>query len=127
VDELIFTGNDQSLFDKFKRSMERNFAMTDFVKMKYFLGVEVTQTVRGIFINQQKYACEILRRFGTKHCNIVCNPMVPGNKPRKDETGKACDSTNYKQMVGCLMYLLATRPDLTFSMCLIVRFVERPT
>ncbi|GAU32260.1 hypothetical protein TSUD_53880 [Trifolium subterraneum] len=57
----------------------------------------------------------------------VCNPMVPGNKLKKDEAGKMCYSTNYKQMVGSLMYLLATRPDMTFSVCLVARFMERPT
>ncbi|PNX88119.1 putative copia-type protein [Trifolium pratense] len=53
--------------------------------------------------------------------------MVPSNKLKKDETGTTCDSTNYKQMVGCLMYLLASRPDLAFSVCLVARFMERPT
>ncbi|CAJ2632965.1 unnamed protein product [Trifolium pratense] len=127
VDDLIFTGNDQNLFDKFKTSMERNFAMTDLGKMRYFLGIEVKQTKEGIFMFQQKYACEVLKRFNMESCNSVCNPIVPGNKLKKDEDGIACDSTSYKQMVGCLMYLLATRPDLAFSVCLVARFMERPT
>jgi hypothetical protein len=127
VDDLIFTGNDQKLFDNFKISMEKNFAMTDLGRMRYFLGIEVKQTKEGIFMHQQKYACEILNRFNMENCNNVCNPIVSGNKLKKDETGIACDSTNYKQMVGCLMYLLATRPDLAFLVCLVARFMERPT
>ncbi|PNY07935.1 copia-type polyprotein [Trifolium pratense] len=91
-----------------------NFAMTDLGRMRYFLGIEVKQTKEGIFMHQQKYACEILKRFNMENCNSVSNPTMPGNKLKKDETGIACDSTNYKQMVGCLMYLLATRPDLAF-------------
>ncbi|CAJ2655469.1 unnamed protein product [Trifolium pratense] len=62
-----------------------------------------------------------------ENCNSVCNPIVPGNKLKKDEDGITCNSTSYKQMVGCLMYLLATRPDLAFSVCLVARFMERPT
>ncbi|PNX84722.1 hypothetical protein L195_g040785 [Trifolium pratense] len=62
-----------------------------------------------------------------ENCNGVCNPILPGNKLKKDETGIACDSTNYKQMVGCIICLLATRPDLAFSVCLVARFMERPT
>ncbi|XP_045809810.1 uncharacterized mitochondrial protein AtMg00810-like [Trifolium pratense] len=127
VDDLIFTGNDQELFEKFKTSMEKNFAMTDLGKMRFFLGVEVKQTKEGIFMFQQKYASEILKRFKMENCNSVCNPIVPGNKLKKDENGTSCDATNYKQMVGCLMYLLATRPDLAFSVCLVARFMERPT
>ncbi|CAJ2663476.1 unnamed protein product [Trifolium pratense] len=127
VDDLIFTGNDQELFERFKTSMENNFAMTDLGKMRFFLGVEVKQTKEGIFMFQQKYASEILKRFKMENCNSVCNPIVPGNKLKKDENGIACDATNYKQMVGCLMYLLATRPDLAFSVCLVARFMERPT
>ncbi|GAU45713.1 hypothetical protein TSUD_400940 [Trifolium subterraneum] len=89
VDDLFFTGNDQRLFDKFKLSMEKNFAMTDLGRMRYFLGVEVRQDSNGIFIHQQKYAVEIMKRFGLNDCNSVCNPMVPGNKLKKDENGKA--------------------------------------
>jgi hypothetical protein len=64
VDDLIYTGNCEAMFEKFKHSMKKNFAMTDLGKMKYFLGVEVTQNDKGIFITQQKYAREILTRFG---------------------------------------------------------------
>ncbi|PNX67455.1 copia-type polyprotein, partial [Trifolium pratense] len=60
-------------------------------------------------------------------CNSLSNPKVPGSKLQKDETGQASNSTLYKQMVGCLMYLLATRPDLAFSVCLVARYMERPT
>ncbi|CAJ2662180.1 unnamed protein product [Trifolium pratense] len=127
VDDLIFTGNDEKLFAEFKSSMERNFAMTDLGKMRYFLGVEIKQDGNGIFLYQQKYAVEILQRFGMSDCNSVNNPIVPGSKLQKDETGQASNSTLYKQMVGCLMYLLATRPDLAFSVCLVARYMERPT
>ncbi|GAU44223.1 hypothetical protein TSUD_399870 [Trifolium subterraneum] len=77
-------------------------------KMRFFLGVEVKQLDCGIFINQQ-------------------NPIVPGNKLTKDESGKLVDATSFRQMTGCLMYLLASEPDLTFSVCLIARYMERPT
>jgi hypothetical protein len=127
VDDLIFTGNDQSMFDQFKKSMERNFAMTDLGRMRYFLGIEVKQEDSGIFIHQQKYAVEILKRFKMNECNSVCNPIVSGCRLKRDVEGKASDATAYKQMVGCLMYLLATRPDMAFSVCLVARYMERPT
>ena len=125
VDDLIYTGNCEELFEEFKSSMKKNFDMTDMGKMRYFLEVEVTQNEKGIFIHQQKYAREILSKFGMEDCNFVCNPIVPGNKLMKNEGGKYVDATNFKQIIGSLMYLLATRPDLGYSVCLIARFMEK--
>ncbi|GAU31303.1 hypothetical protein TSUD_315120 [Trifolium subterraneum] len=96
VDDLIVTGNNMNLINEFKMSMKKQFAMSDLGKMKFFLGVEVIQTDKGI-------------------------------KLVKDESRKACDAKTYKQMVGSLMYLLATRPDLAFDVCLVARFMDRPT
>jgi hypothetical protein len=101
--------------------------MTDLGRMKYFLGIEVIQSVDGIFIHQMKYASEILSKFGMESCNKVCSLIVPGCKLVRNESGKASDARHYKQIVGSLMYLLATRPDLTYSVCLVARFMERPT
>lgn len=127
VDDLIFTGNDEDMFKGFKESMKKEFDMTDLGKMKYFLGVEVVQNSDGIFIGQRKYAREVLERFGMKQCNSVYNPIVPGCKLSKDGSGAEIDATMYKKMVGSLMYLTATRPDLMYSVCLISRYMEKPT
>jgi hypothetical protein len=127
VDDLIYTENDVGLMIEFKESMKEKFAMTDLGKMKYFLGIEVTQCEQGIFIQQHKYGLEVLKRFGMEDCNKVCSPIVPGCKLVKNEVGKAANLTEYKQMIGCLMYMLATRPDMAFSVCLAARYMERPT
>jgi len=127
VDDLIYTVNDEAMFEKFKMSMRSKFAMFDLGKMRYFLGVEIKQLASGIFIYQQKYAQDILIRFGMESCNKVCTPIVPGNKLVKDEKGRNVNVTEFRQMIGCLMYLLATRLDLAFSVFLVVRYMERPT
>ncbi|GAU28453.1 hypothetical protein TSUD_55040 [Trifolium subterraneum] len=127
VDDLIYTGNDQTLMNEFKSSMKRKFAMTDLGKMRYFLGVEVNQTLEGIFMHHQKYANKILVRFGMESSNSVCSPIVPGCKLTKNENGKAAGATSYKHMVRCLMYLLASRPDLAYYVCLVARYMDRPT
>jgi hypothetical protein len=88
--------------------MEGKFVMTDLGKMRYFLGVEVKENDQGIIVNQSKYAGEILTRFGMENCNMVCSPIVTGSKLLKNVTGKTVDANNYREMVGCLMYLLAT-------------------
>jgi hypothetical protein len=127
VDDLIFTGNSESLFVKFKNSMKLEFDMTDLGKMKYFLGVEVLQNFDGIYISQKKYAKDVLERFGMEKSNSVKNPIVLGVKLMKDEEGAKVNATVYKQLVGSLMYLTATRPDLMYVVCLISRFMANPT
>jgi hypothetical protein len=92
VDDLICTGNDLTMVHNFKESMMKHFAMTDLGKMRYFLGVEVTQNEQGIFIQQCKYAEEILKRFGMENCNTVKSPIVTGCKLVKDEGGKPVDA-----------------------------------
>ncbi|CAL8176269.1 unnamed protein product [Prunus armeniaca] len=87
VDDLIFTGNDESMFAEFKRSMKLEFDMTDLRKMRYFLGIEVMQRTNGIFISQKKYALEVLEKFGMNKSNPVLNPIVPGCKLLRDEDG----------------------------------------
>ncbi|XP_024628101.1 secreted RxLR effector protein 161-like [Medicago truncatula] len=83
--------------------------------------------IRACSSVKAKYATEILARFGMEKCNMVCNPIVTGSKLMKDENGKVIDASKYMQMIGCLMYLLATRPDLAYSVCLVARYMERPT
>jgi len=127
VDDLIFTGNCERMFLSFKESMKRNFDMTDLGKMRYFLGVEVLQKEEGIYMCQRKFTRDILDRFGMKNNNGVSNPIVPGVKLSKKGGGAEVDITLYKQMIGSLMYLTVTRPDLMFAVCLASRYMSAPT
>ena len=85
------------------------------------------QNEEGIFISQKKYAHEVLERFGMLNSNSMKNPIVPGFRLSKNGGGAAVDATKFKQIIGSLMYLTAMRPDLMYSVCLISRFMERPT
>lgn len=127
VDDLIYTGDDVSMMREFKTSMEKEFDMTDLGKMRFFLGIEVLQTTEGIHISQSKYALEVLRRFEMENCNTVFSPMVPGSKLDMDEGGERVDDTFYKQIIGSLMYITTTRPDLQFAVSLLSRFMSKPT
>ena len=126
VDDLIFTGNDLKLCAEFKASMQSEFDMTDLGRMKYFLGVEIHQTEAGIFLCQGKYASEILARFGMGSCNAVNNPMVPGTKLSSQEKGEEIDSTEYKQLIGSLIYITTTRPDIMYAVSFLSRFMAAP-
>lgn len=127
VDDLIYTGSDEVMCRDFKRSMKREFEMTDLGKMKSFLGVEVSQTEAGVFTCQQKYANGVLERFGMRDSKMVTNPIVSRNKLCRDEKGRVVDVTSYKQMISSLMYLTSTRPNLMYAVCLPSRYMERST
>ncbi|XP_059670848.1 secreted RxLR effector protein 161-like [Cornus florida] len=127
VDDLIYTGNDSTMFADFKQSMMTEFDMTDLGLMHYFLGIEVAQTSIGIFISQKKYVQEILDRFQMGNCNSVATPVELGMKLSKNHEGKKVDSTLYKQIVESLMYLTTTRLDIMYGVSLISRYMEHPT
>ncbi|GJZ52061.1 retrovirus-related pol polyprotein from transposon TNT 1-94 [Tanacetum coccineum] len=87
----------------------------------------ISQSPRGIFINQSKYALESLKKYGMESSDPMDTPMVEKSKLDEDTQGKAVDPTHYRGMVGTLMYLTASRPDLTFVVCMCARYQAKPT
>ncbi|GJZ23299.1 hypothetical protein Tco_0560758 [Tanacetum coccineum] len=96
-------------------------------KISFFLGLQIFQNPRGIFINQSKYALESLKKYGFDSCDPVDTPMVEKSKLDEDKEGKAVDPLHYRGMIGTLLYLTASRPDLQFSICMCARYQARPT
>ncbi|GJU82992.1 putative ribonuclease H-like domain-containing protein [Tanacetum coccineum] len=90
-------------------------------------GLQISQSPRGIFINQSKYALESLKKYGMESSDPVDTPMVEKSKLDEDTQGKAVDPTHYRGMIGTLMYLTASRPDLTFAVCMCARYQAKPT
>lgn len=127
MDDLLYTGSNEDMMMEFKCSMKREFDVTDLGRMRFFLGIEVLQRTDKIFVCQKKYAVEILERFGMGASKPVDNLIVPGSRLHKDEEGVRVDETYYKQIVGSLMYLTTTRPDIIYSVSLISRFMANPT
>ncbi|XP_019248334.1 PREDICTED: uncharacterized protein LOC109227589 [Nicotiana attenuata] len=127
VDDLIFTGNNSSLFEAFKKDMSCEFEMTDIGLMSYYLGLEVKQMEDGIFISQESYTKEILKKFNMLECNPVNKPMESGTKLSKFDEGEKVDPTFFKSLVGSLRYLSCTRPDILFAVGVVSRFMEAPT
>ncbi|GJZ07217.1 retrovirus-related pol polyprotein from transposon TNT 1-94 [Tanacetum coccineum] len=87
----------------------------------------IFQNPRGIFINQSKYALESLKKYGFDSCDPVDTPMVEKSKLDEDKEGKAVDPSHYHGMIGTLLYLTASRPDLQFAICMCARYQARPT
>ncbi|GKE55965.1 retrovirus-related pol polyprotein from transposon TNT 1-94, partial [Tanacetum coccineum] len=91
------------------------------------LWLEISQSPRGIFLNQLKYALEFLKRYEVESCDPVDPSMVEKSKLNEDPQGKAIDPTHYCGMVGTLMYLTSSRPDLVYVVCMCARYQARPT
>ncbi|GKE24618.1 retrovirus-related pol polyprotein from transposon TNT 1-94 [Tanacetum coccineum] len=115
------------MIDELKKWMTREFEMTDIGLMSYYMGIEVKQTDEGIFICQERYAKEILKRFGMDKCNLVGTLLENKAKPSKHDGGKKVDSTLFKSLIRSMRYLTCTRPDILFAVGLISHFMEEPT
>ncbi|GJV68296.1 retrovirus-related pol polyprotein from transposon TNT 1-94 [Tanacetum coccineum] len=102
-------------------------AMSMMGQMSFFLGLQVSQSPGGIFINQAKYALETLKKYGMDLSDPVDTPMVDRLKLDEDLMGIPVDQTRFRGMVGSLMYLTASRPDLVFAVCMCARYQAKPT
>lgn len=127
VDDLIFTGSNPVMFEEFKKAMTREFEMTDIGLMSYYLGIEVKQTKDGIFISQENYAKDVLKKFKMSDCKPMNTPVECNIKLSKNDEGYLVDPTQYKSLVGSLRYLTCTRPDILYGVGLVSRFMESPT
>nr|GEX44960.1 retrovirus-related Pol polyprotein from transposon TNT 1-94 [Tanacetum cinerariifolium] len=96
------------------------------VKIAFLNGLQISQSPRGIFVNQSKYAFESLKKYGFESCDLVDTPMVEKSKLDEDKEGKAVDPLHYRGMIGTLLYLRASRPDLQFAICMCARYQARP-
>ncbi|GJV23551.1 retrovirus-related pol polyprotein from transposon TNT 1-94 [Tanacetum coccineum] len=87
----------------------------------------ISQSPRGIYINQSNYALEIIKKYGMLYSDLVDTPMVDKSKLDKDLQGKPVDPTHYRGMIGSLMYLTSSRPNLVFAVCMCARYQEKPS
>ncbi|GJS23703.1 zinc finger, CCHC-type containing protein [Tanacetum coccineum] len=126
VDDLIITGTPRKEIDAFKSQMQEKFEMSDLGLLAYYLGIEVTQTGGEITIKQTGYINKILKDTSMTDSNDTKIPMDPGTKLVKAEDGNSVDATYYRSLIGSLRYLLHTRPDLSYAVGLLSRFMQDP-
>nr|GEU68626.1 retrovirus-related Pol polyprotein from transposon TNT 1-94 [Tanacetum cinerariifolium] len=118
VDDIIFASTNPKACEIFSNDMSSKFQMSMMGHMSFFLGLQVSQSPEGIFINQSKFALKILKKFGMDLCDPVDTPMVDRLKLDEDPLGIPVDLARFHSMVGSLMYLTASKPDLVFAICM---------
>ena len=126
VDDIIFGSTNEDLCNEFSNFMRKEFEMSMMGELNYFLGFQVKQMKDGIFIFQEKYVKELLKRFGMESSKDAKTPMSTNTKLDKDENGINIDQKMYRGMIGSLLYLTASRPDIMFSVCLCARYQAAP-
>ncbi|GJW20561.1 retrovirus-related pol polyprotein from transposon TNT 1-94 [Tanacetum coccineum] len=126
VDDIIFGSTNLKLSKRFEKLMHNKFEMSMMGELKFFLGIQIHQSPRGIFINQAKYAQEILIKHGMTSCDSIGTPMATKHLDA-DLSGTPVDQTKYHSMVGALMYLTASRPDIVHATCYCARYQAKPT
>ncbi|CAM8966637.1 unnamed protein product [Rhodiola kirilowii] len=126
VDDIILTGTSEKKIQEVKDYINNRFSTKDLGPLKYFLGLEVARTDKGIFINQRKYATELLEDTGLLGCKPSKIPMDSKHTLSLSKSALCADSTQYRRLVGRLIYLNVTRPDLSYPVHVLSQFMAAP-
>ncbi|KAL9299575.1 putative RNA-directed DNA polymerase [Arabidopsis thaliana] len=126
VDDIVIASTSEAAAAQLTEELDQRFKLRDLGDLKYFLGLEVARTTAGISICQRKYALELLQSTGMLACKPVSVPMIPNLKMRKDDGDLIEDIEQYRRIVGKLMYLTITRPDITFAVNKLCQFSSAP-
>jgi hypothetical protein len=126
VDDLVITGADLEEINRLKRQLAASFEMKDLGNLHYFLGIEVIRSPEGILMSQRHYALSMLFKFGLAECKPISTPLDRTVKLHPD-SGRVCDPTRFRQIVGSLIYFTITRPDLSYPVGVISQYMARPT
>ncbi|WVZ93749.1 LOW QUALITY PROTEIN: hypothetical protein U9M48_039706 [Paspalum notatum var. saurae] len=126
VDDIIFGGSSHALVSSFAEQMSRKFEMSLMVELQFFLGLQIKQGPEGTFVHQAKYTRDILKKFEMGDSKPMTTPMSTNTALDADEDGEAVDQKEFREMIGSLLYLTATRPDIQFAVCLCARYQASP-
>ncbi|GKC35167.1 putative ribonuclease H-like domain-containing protein [Tanacetum coccineum] len=126
IDDIIFGSTKKSLCTKFEKMMHKKFKMSSIGELTFFLGLQVKQKEDGIFISQDKYVTEILNKFSFTDVKTASTPMETQKPLLKDEDDEEVDVHLYRSMIGSLMYLTSSRPDIMFAVCACARYQVNP-
>jgi hypothetical protein len=126
VDDIIFGSTNQAWVDEFSRIMTKRFEKSMMGELKFFLGFQIKQLKDGTFISQTKYTNDTLKKFDMNNAKPIKTLMPSNGHLDLNEEGKSIDQKVYHSMIGSLLYLCASRPDIMLSVCMCARFQANP-
>ncbi|RVW17806.1 Retrovirus-related Pol polyprotein from transposon RE1 [Vitis vinifera] len=126
MDDIVITGSDQNDIQNLKQHLFTHFQTKDLGKLKYFLGIEITQSSFGVVLSRRKYALDILEETGMLDCKPVDTPMDPNVKLIPGQGEPLGDPGRYRRLVGKLNYLTITRSDISFPVSVVSQFLQSP-
>nr|GEU56582.1 hypothetical protein [Tanacetum cinerariifolium] len=126
ADDIIFGSTKRSLSTEFEQLMHKRFQMSSIGELTFFLGLQVDQRKDGVFLSQNKYVSDILKKFGFSSVKSATTPMETHKPLSKDAAGTYVDVNLYRSMIGSLTYLTSFRPYIMFALCACSRFQVQP-
>ncbi|KAL8144668.1 hypothetical protein AgCh_003023 [Apium graveolens] len=127
VDDMILTGNNSELMSQVKLFLASKFKIKDLGSLKYFLGIEIKRTAAGIFIHQNKYSLDIIKDVGYMDANPSLVPLDQHHNLTADSDSPVLsDLSAYRRLIGRLIYLTITRPDLSYPVHILAQFMHKP-
>jgi hypothetical protein len=126
MDDIVFGGSSNSFVARFAEDMSRDFELSMMGELQFFLGLQIKQSKERTFVHQAKYTKDIVRKFKMEDSKDMATPMSMTTTLDVDEEGEHVDQKGYRSMIGSLLYLTATRPDIQFSVCLCARYQVSP-
>ncbi|XP_058764697.1 uncharacterized mitochondrial protein AtMg00810-like [Vicia villosa] len=126
VDDIVFGGMSDTMVKHFVGQMQTEFEMSMVGELTYFLGLQIKQMEDSTFMSQSKYAKNIVKKFGMDNASHKRTPAPTHQKLSKDEGGISIDQSLYRSMIGSLLYLTASRPDITFVVGVCARYQVDP-
>ncbi|RVW81598.1 Retrovirus-related Pol polyprotein from transposon RE1 [Vitis vinifera] len=127
VDDIVITGNDHAGISDLKTFMHSKFHTKDLGELKYFLGIEVSRSKKGMFLSQRKYVLDLLKETGKIEAKPCTTPMVPNVQLMPDDGDPFYNPERYRRVVGKLNYLTVTRPDIAYAVSVVSQFTSAPT
>ncbi|BFG38701.1 hypothetical protein CerSpe_249750 [Prunus speciosa] len=127
IDDMIITGDDTEDIDKLKHYLSTEFEMKDLGGLKYFLGIEVARSQQGIFLSQRKYVLDLLNETGMLACKPADTPIVQNHNLEILPDQVPTNKDRYQRLVGRLIYLSHTRPDIAYAISVVSQFMHSPS
>ena len=127
VDDMVVTGNDSMEITALQRKLASEFELKDLDNLKYFLGIEVVRSALGISLCQRKYVIDLLTETGMLDCKPAETPIEVNHRLSIQENQVPADKDKYQRLIGRLIYLSHTRPDIAYTVSVLSEFMHSPS